>query len=195
VLSGQAASTELLARARREKRLVIFDYDGTLADLGVDWEAVRRSLSSVGRRYGFESSFRPLWKEVARAKATAGDEAVREMFRALAVHERDAVATQKPRSDMVTQARTLIADDAGPLCGVFSVNLHETVVTGLGSLRLEGVQDIVGADDVNHWKPDPEGLHILMNRSKSSPECTLFVGDSKGDEQAAQAAGIDFLWA
>jgi phosphoglycolate phosphatase-like HAD superfamily hydrolase len=184
-----------IAEASAGKDLVVFDYDGTLAYLGVDWEAVRESLSGIALRFGFESSFRPLWVEMATAREIGGSSALEQLFQALAEHERLAVATQEPRTEIVNQARSILEDDAGPECAIFSVNLHETVTTGLEALRLGSMRHIVGADNVTQWKPDPEGLNVLMNEAKTMPERTLFVGDSKGDQEAAASAGVEFVWA
>ena len=188
-------TAQKLAEAGSNKRLVVFDYDGTLASLGVDWDAVRASMSGVGREFGFESSFRPLWSEVARARDVSGEPALARLFEALAVHERVAVATQQPRADIVDQARRFLEDGKGPECAVFSVNLHQTVITGLEALRLGSIRRIVGADDVTRWKPDPEGLNVLIHTAGSTAEDTLFIGDSRGDEEAATSVGVDFLWA
>lgn len=50
-------------------------------------------------------------------------------------------------------------------------------------------QVIIGGDDVKQKKPHPEALFNTMNAMKLSAEELLFVGDSRNDIQAAQAAG------
>jgi phosphoglycolate phosphatase len=52
---------------------------------------------------------------------------------------------------------------------------------------------IVGGEDVSRHKPDPEGLLLAMDRLSSSPEDTLYVGDSAADAEAAQRAAIPFV--
>ena len=42
-------------------------------------------------------------------------------------------------------------------------------------------------------KPQPNGLHWLMERLSVHPGCAFFLGDSDDDEGAAQAAGIHFV--
>ena len=50
-------------------------------------------------------------------------------------------------------------------------------------------QVIIGGDDVKQKKPHPEALFNIMDTMELSPEQLLFVGDSRNDIQAAQAAG------
>jgi len=50
-------------------------------------------------------------------------------------------------------------------------------------------QVIIGGDDVKQKKPHPEALFNTMNAMKLSADELLFVGDSRNDIQAAQAAG------
>ena len=60
-------------------------------------------------------------------------------------------------------------------------------------LRNQGVFDyfsvIVGKEDVAHYKPDPEGVNLALERLGSTPRQTLLVGDSAADIIAAGAAG------
>ncbi|WBM70973.1 phosphoglycolate phosphatase [Buttiauxella sp. WJP83] len=48
---------------------------------------------------------------------------------------------------------------------------------------------IIGGDDVENKKPHPEALHKVMEQLNLSAEELLFVGDSRNDILAAQAAG------
>ena len=48
---------------------------------------------------------------------------------------------------------------------------------------------IVGGDDVQNKKPHPEPLLLVAKRLEIEPAELLFVGDSRNDIQAAQAAG------
>lgn len=50
-------------------------------------------------------------------------------------------------------------------------------------------QAIIGGDDVKQKKPHPEALFNIMNAMAVSADELLFVGDSRNDIQAAQAAG------
>jgi phosphoglycolate phosphatase-like HAD superfamily hydrolase len=89
------------------KRLIVFDYDGTLADLKVDWVALRTDLSRRARDFGFMSTFEPLWPQMARLRDACGAEAVAALFAVLAEHERQGVLQQQPRAEIVEFARLM----------------------------------------------------------------------------------------
>lgn len=184
-----------LLRAAAGKRLVVFDYDGTLAELDVDWEGMRRALREQALRSGFDSPFRPLWQEMARLRDERGIDAVRDLFPVVQRYEQRGVERQLPRPEIVQYARrTQRASGAdGPTLAVFSANLHATVVEGVSALGLEPFGVVVGADDVDRWKPEAAGLQLAMQRAGAGPDETLFLGDSPGDRDAARAAGAHFL--
>lgn len=49
---------------------------------------------------------------------------------------------------------------------------------------------LVSSDDVEKSKPDPEGVRLILDKLKTSPKETLFVGDSPADMTAGKAAGV-----
>jgi len=195
------------------KRLIVFDYDGTLADLQVDWGALRTDLSRRARDFGFTSTFRPLWPQMTLLREARGAEAVAALLAVLAEHERQGVVQQQPRAEIVALARRMARRDNGAVrppglaaaargdpppvgaaLAVFSANLHATVAAGLDALGLGSmISWIVGAEDVTQWKPAPEGLRRAMRLARCTPADTLFIGDSAGDAAAAHAAGVDFV--
>lgn len=52
---------------------------------------------------------------------------------------------------------------------------------------------IIGGEDVTRHKPDPQGIHIALEKLDISLEEVLYVGDSTVDAQAAVSAGVDFV--
>ena len=51
---------------------------------------------------------------------------------------------------------------------------------------------VVGGEDVKAPKPSPEGVKFALEHLGSSPEETLYIGDSTVDAETAQNAGVDF---
>jgi phosphoglycolate phosphatase/pyrophosphatase PpaX len=49
---------------------------------------------------------------------------------------------------------------------------------------------LVTGEDVQQPKPDPEGIHLAMDKMASSPAETMVVGDAGADILAGKAAGI-----
>ena len=108
--AAPAVLTDVFREATAGKRLLVLDYDGTLAYLAIDWSSVRRELARVASGHGFKSDFRPLWGEIARFRDTHGMSAVQSLFRALAQHEEIGVDGQTPRDEIIAGVRTVMRE-------------------------------------------------------------------------------------
>jgi phosphoglycolate phosphatase-like HAD superfamily hydrolase len=73
------------------------------------------------------------------------------------------------------------------------ISVEERRAGALVELEELGIDDqfmhIVGVEDVTHPKPHPEGLERILAHMGKRPECTLVVGDSWSDVEAARNAG------
>ena len=52
---------------------------------------------------------------------------------------------------------------------------------------------VVTASDVQHAKPDPEQLLVILDHFKIGPPQMLYVGDSELDAMAAERSGVPFV--
>jgi phosphoglycolate phosphatase len=64
-------------------------------------------------------------------------------------------------------------------------------------LQRENIADsfrvVVGGEDVVAHKPDPTGLHMVIDRLGDAPSKVVFVGDSEVDAETANRAAIPFV--
>ncbi|WP_409290333.1 pyrophosphatase PpaX [Peribacillus sp. SCS-37] len=73
---------------------------------------------------------------------------------------------------------------------IVSTKMHDTVLRGLKVTRLDRFFDIViGLDDVERAKPDPEPLMKALEILGSKPEEALMVGDNHHDILGGKNAG------
>ncbi len=174
-----------------EAPLLVLDFDGTMADLVVDWATLKARLADMARLEGFvwhadagldvnlrrlrwtrgETLFRKLCAVVAKAERAGFDPA---SVRASVL---DLLRSRGPRPTAVVSANTRLA-----LADIFRAPVWE------GSAVF-----IVGKEDVRRGKPDPEGLLLACERFGVSPAEAVFVGDAPSDRSAAAAAGIRFV--
>lgn len=49
---------------------------------------------------------------------------------------------------------------------------------------------IITGDDTMRFKPDPEGLNLILEQAPVAPGRTIFIGDAPADTGAARNAGI-----
>lgn len=82
----------------------------------------------------------------------------------------------------------------GARIGIISTKHRYRILGFLKDYLPEDFFDIVvGGEDVQHPKPNPEGLLLAITRLNILPEQTLYIGDSTVDAETAQAAGIAFV--
>lgn len=156
---------------------IIFDLDGTIFELPVDWEVLRpkieiiagRSFTSFGTLY---SSALPKQKNSLRQLL---DEA-----------EMEAIKRGKVISG--------VPEILGKLAAIFKIAVvtrNSRYVSKIALKKL-GIEDaiLVSRDDVEHMKPDPEGINKALTTLNLSKKQAIFVGDSYHDVEAARAAGV-----
>lgn len=74
--------------------------------------------------------------------------------------------------------------------GVVSTKLYDTIMRGLKLTGLDKFfQVVIGIDQVNHSKPDPEGINMALSLLNSKKEETIMVGDNFQDISAGKNAG------
>lgn len=164
---------------------VVFDLDGTLVDLAVDWEAAASDAIDLFVRNGHDVAGADLWGLLERAD----DVDLRpELESVLADHEtRGAVESARlPHADHLPLSVPT---------GVCSLNCETACRTALDRHDLTThVGAVVGRDSVATYKPDPEPLVATLRELGVSEERALFVGDSERDAVTARRAGVDFHW-
>jgi phosphoglycolate phosphatase len=162
---------------------VVWDLDGTLVWLLVDWDAVAGEVADVFDDAGIDATGADLWEMLDLADETGLRDDVEAI---IAEHERDGAK----RSQRLTHA-----DSVGRFAaeGVCSLNCEAACRTALDVHDLSPhIDAVVGRDTVTARKPDPEPLLETVRRIDAEPHETLFVGDSARDAEAARRAGVAF---
>ncbi|MBX0294175.1 HAD family hydrolase [Haloarcula nitratireducens] len=165
---------------------VVYDLDGTLVQLAVDWDAVAEDVATLLRERGVDPDAGDLWELLERSDETGHRAAV------------EATITDHERVGARESERLALADGlphAVPV-GVCSLNAEEACRLALETHDLtSAVGSVVGRDTVGSSKPDPEGLLSVVERLDADAESTVFVGDSERDAETARRAGTAFAWA
>ena len=176
---------------------LVFDLDGTLVRLAVDWdEAAEAAAAALERRDVSPSG--DLWTMLETADRTGHRGAVEAV---LADHERDGARDSErlPAADTVpggagVNTNTNTDTDVDINVGVCSLNCEAACRVALEVHDIGGVDAVVGRDTVETEKPDPEPLLETVRRLGGDPAETLFVGDSERDEVTAERAGTDYVY-
>ncbi|MEF8779874.1 MAG: HAD family hydrolase [Haloferacaceae archaeon] len=170
---------------------VVYDLDGTLVDLEVDWDQVAREVAAVYRSSDVDPPSGDLWALLEDADDYGLGDSVAGV---VCEHEREGAR----RSVRLSLADELLARAAaGVPLGVCSLNCEAAVRIALAEHDLASTLEsgpIVGRDTVATQKPDPEPLLAACRSLGVTPERTLFVGDSPRDERTAERAGTRFAY-
>jgi len=168
-----------------EYEAVVYDLDGTLVRLDVDWGAVRARCRGAFRARNVDPEGLSIWEMLGVAQ----DHGFRRHLEStITDFEREGARS----ATVLPLAETL------PHCvpvGVCSLNAESACRI---TLELNGIDrhidTIVGRDTVGSEKPDPEPLLEAVDRLDADPPESLFVGDSESDAETARRAGVDFQW-
>jgi HAD superfamily hydrolase (TIGR01549 family) len=164
---------------------LIFDLDGTLVRLEVDWGEAQAALARIARRFGRTTENLTVWqmlREASESEAPTFSAALERYEIAGAARARPL-----PLADVLTHL-------TGKKVGVVTLNSHACAeealrVTGL----IRHVETIVAREDAPRMKPDPEPLHLCIKRLGGQPAGAVFVGDRERDRETAEAAGTAYL--
>lgn len=174
--------------------LVLFDFDGTLADT---LPLVLHAFRTVFRNYNHQE----LTDDQVLAFFGTTDDGVVERN----LHDRNAVSEaiecyydiyrKEHKARVLPDADITAMLDAfrtqGIKLGVITGKSRRAYDISAAELGLDGYFDIVvTGDDVERQKPDPEGILKALRTLGVPAEETIFLGDSSADIQAGFAAGL-----
>lgn len=159
---------------------IVFDLDGTLVRLNVDWDAVAEAVAVTLQERGVEPPD-SLWEMLETADERGHRAAVEEV---ISDYERDgaAASTRLPAADTVPEGSV----------GVCSLNCEAACRIALSTHGLDRIETVVGRDSVSTEKPDPEPLLEAIDQLDGEPSEAVFVGDTDRDATTADRAGVDY---
>jgi phosphoglycolate phosphatase len=168
-----------------EYEAVVYDLDGTLVRLAVDWPAVYRDVVARLQEEGIPVDDENLWELLGRAH--------RESFAPLV---EDVITGHERRGARAAELLPTAGELPRPVpVGVCSLNAETPCRLALERHGLDAhVETVVGRDTVGTYKPDPEPLLAAVDDLSTTPERALFVGDSERDERTAERAGVAFRY-
>jgi phosphoglycolate phosphatase len=176
-------------------KAVIFDLDGTLQSLEIDWKALRAGLSALFGRHGQPLLEGPLLESVDQnvsaliergMPAGQAEELRLEAGRLMDRAELDSFS--KVRIFPAVPELLLALEKRGVRRAVLSRACRAYV--GMSLERMGHPFDaVLGREDVARPKPDPEGIRLILSRFGCGPmECAV-VGDHPFDILAGKKAG------
>lgn len=164
-------------------RSVIFDFDGTLFFLDVDWTGLKHALSS--KFDGFD--FTRLSHGLSDLQSQKGDILAAEAYRI--VHRFETARPPVPNEPMLKLAQ--LCHDRGQKLAIFSANTRATIESILIQNRLDRVFDaVVSGDSVRMRKPHPEGLVTAISVIGGRTRDTVYIADGPAEMETGRRAEV-----
>lgn len=175
---------------------VIFDFDGTLADVPLDFDLMKTKIAALGEVFLEERptpSSKPAleWLEELVQQAMEWDEDEGKEFRSRGQLVITAMELDAARDGMLFEfTRPALARlaDCGVAAGVITRNISPAVKAVFPDIE-ECTQVFIPREDARLVKPDPAHLFQALEVIGADPKKTLMVGDHPMDVQTAKNGG------
>lgn len=183
-------------KATRPIHAVIFDFDGTLAKLNIDFPLMRRAVCDLLGTYavpmeGFRNLYVLEMINAARKLISETDPAKEDSFAAQAmgvITEIEIEAAKK--GELISGTREMLAElkRREIKAGVVTRNCQAAVSTVFPDI-FEYCSTIITRESTHNVKPHPEHLLIALQSLGVLPESSSMVGDHPMDIKIGRHAG------
>ncbi|MFX1500278.1 MAG: HAD family hydrolase [Promethearchaeota archaeon] len=177
------------------KKIIIFDLDGTIVKLPVNWTTLKDILIQ---------KYNELYKENCNVERVSN-------CLNMVVEKKDE-RNLNIFFDIIRQFELKYIQDLTPIeetiffinnyeffgakkdtkFAVLSLNTRNTIITSLKIVNIgEKIDLIIGREDVRRWKPAPDGLIKIQKYFKVKKDEMIFFGDLENDLLTGKNAGIE----
>ncbi len=180
---------------------IIFDFDGTLVYLKVDWGKVRSELADIARRFGVGFNTSSVLQSIQDSYnlLLQNPETEKEAKRFL--HEASEALFQAEsagldKATLVPGAREVLEwlAKANIPVAILSNNDSSCVKKAFAKFGLPVPTVIVGRDTVSSPKPSTEGAEFALKFMGLEPSECWLVGDSQPDLEVGKSLGFNVIY-
>ncbi len=181
----------------KQLKSIIFDFDGTLAELRLDFPEMKRQLGLLAQEYfsrGLQPPNAPAleWLEALHARLQQRNEAAAQEFETRAnalIQAIEIAAAHGGALFPFTRSLLLKLKEGGIKVAIITRNCEAAVRMVFPDLE-HYCAGFLARDHVRRVKPDPDHLLRALETIAASPESALMVGDHPLDMQTGKSAGI-----
>jgi HAD superfamily hydrolase (TIGR01549 family) len=182
----------------KDKRVIVFDLDGTIVRLSVDWISLKNKLmNEYSKIYDESCSFESVSACLSKVVERNDNHVLESFFDIIRQSELEMIQETQLIEESVffVNNKELFGVKEKTKLAILSLNTRKTIISSLELVKIYKMFDfIVGIEDVRKWKPNPEGLLKIQNHYHLKKEEMIYFGDLKKDILTGKNAGIDAFY-
>jgi phosphoglycolate phosphatase-like HAD superfamily hydrolase len=182
----------------QNKKVIVFDLDGTIVNLTADWPTLKNILKNrYIKLFGNSCEFRSISGCLSTIAEKQDEQELQNFFDIIRTYEMKNIHETVPIGEIVYFIKHKEQFGIKELTkfAILSLNTRMTIKK---SLELAGIEDqfdlIIGREDVRSWKPEPEGLFKIKTHFNIEKQDMIFFGDLEKDIKTGKNAGIEVYY-
>lgn len=171
-------------------KAILFDFDGTLFELKVDWLQVRQELKNLLKFPGPAEEFKPLKPRIQEIVKDLpdGEKVEQQAYDIISRHEIKGAEEGYPHDGAKEILEWCQKQDIKIV--ILTRNTKQAILPVIQKYSWPKPELIVAREDVKKEKPDPEAGLLVLNKLNLRPGDCLIVGDSLLDLELAKNLGV-----
>ena len=185
----------MLLHSIKNKKVIVFDLDGTVVKLTADWQLLKDILIDKFREYYDAECNVKRISSCLNEVVQRGDETVlQRFFDIIREFELKSMNKAYPIEETVKFIinKEIFGVKEETKFAILSLNARKTIIRALELANITNKIDyVVGREDVRKWKPAPDGLIRIQKHFKVKKEEMIFFGDLDNDLMTGKKADIE----
>jgi len=166
----------------QKKTLAIFDFDGTIANLQIDWKKLKKTIGSI---VGLKKEHTSFATQIASIRKNNLKLYIQKIKPIIKKYEKEGI------QNVTFNPKIVKLINKYPKTAILSNNYKETILTALSKVSLNIMPDIIiGFDDVSNPKPSPDGILEIIRLMKVNKNNVILYGNSWMDKKAGRLAKV-----
>lgn len=166
-----------------KKITYIFDFDGTIVDLKIDWKSLKNDVNDICLNYGINPTNKKLNTKIDLLKNEKVE--VNSLVKRYEQNNNKVLYKAKPKTIELIETLNEFY--------IISNNLHSTIEIVLEDLKLsKKCKKIIGIDNVSMSKPSSESFLLIQNHLINHE--VIYIGDRETDKLFSENSNIKFKY-